>query len=98
MALVTPANPSDPFDDDLFRRRLAEAKARVAPVLPDLDPGDLDLILRSLLRPFGTASGSSCGSCVLASSSFDEACSSTGSALMLALPGTPPRRSRAGRR
>ena len=39
-------------------RSLAEqieaAKARIAPLLPDVDENDLDLILSSLLRPFGT--------------------------------------------
>jgi hypothetical protein len=27
---------------------------RLQPLLPDIDPGDLDLILTSLLRPFGS--------------------------------------------
>jgi hypothetical protein len=27
---------------------------RAAALLPDIDPGDLDLIVRSLARPFGT--------------------------------------------
>jgi hypothetical protein len=29
-------------------------KRRLAPLLPDIDPGDLDLILHSLVRPFGS--------------------------------------------
>jgi hypothetical protein len=29
-------------------------KKRLAPLLPDIDPHDLDLILHSLARPFGT--------------------------------------------
>ena len=33
---------------------LTEAKLRLQPMFPDMDPGDLDLILTSLLRPFGS--------------------------------------------
>jgi hypothetical protein len=33
---------------------LAATKCRLQPLLPDMDPGDLDLILTSLLRPFGS--------------------------------------------
>jgi hypothetical protein len=33
---------------------LATAMRRLQPLLPDMDPGDLDLILTSLLRPFGS--------------------------------------------
>ena len=33
---------------------LAATKRRLQPLLPDMDPGDLDLILTSLLRPFGS--------------------------------------------
>jgi hypothetical protein len=33
---------------------LAAAKRRLQPLFPDMDPGDLDLILSSLLRPFGS--------------------------------------------
>jgi hypothetical protein len=33
---------------------LAATKCRLEPLLPDMDPGDLDLILTSLLRPFGS--------------------------------------------
>jgi hypothetical protein len=29
-------------------------RARLGPELPDVDPGDLVLILQSVLRPFGT--------------------------------------------
>jgi hypothetical protein len=39
---------------EAFAQRLAAAKARISPVLPDVDPADLDLILASLLRPFGS--------------------------------------------
>jgi hypothetical protein len=33
---------------------LMAAKLRLQPLFPDMDPGDLDLILTSLLRPFGS--------------------------------------------
>jgi len=33
---------------------LTAAKLRLQPLLPDMDPGDLDLILTSLMRPFGS--------------------------------------------
>jgi hypothetical protein len=33
---------------------LTATKRRLQPLLPDMDPGDLDLILTSLLRPFGS--------------------------------------------
>jgi hypothetical protein len=32
----------------------AREKERLAVLLPDIDPGDLDLILTSLARPFGS--------------------------------------------
>jgi len=35
-------------------KQIEDAKKRVAPLLPDIDPADLDLILSSMLRPFGT--------------------------------------------
>ncbi|HEY5922252.1 MAG TPA: hypothetical protein VIV11_11305 [Kofleriaceae bacterium] len=34
--------------------RVLALRDRVAPLLPDMDPGDLLLILESLLRPFGS--------------------------------------------
>jgi hypothetical protein len=37
-----------------LEKEIDEAKSRVAPLVGDMDPGDLDLILSSLLRPFGT--------------------------------------------
>jgi hypothetical protein len=42
--------------EEAERLRIAvlDARARVAPMLPDIDPGDLLLILQSLLRPIGT--------------------------------------------
>ena len=50
--------------EDVFRQavawpgamaeELAAAKRRLQPLLPDIDPCDLDLILTSLLRPFGS--------------------------------------------
>jgi len=33
---------------------LATTVRRLQPLFPDIDPGDLDLILTSLLRPFGS--------------------------------------------
>jgi len=35
-------------------KQIAEAKRRVAPMLPDMDPADLDLTISSMLRPFGS--------------------------------------------
>jgi len=37
-----------------LRGAVLEARQRVAPLVPDIDPGDLLLILQSLLRPIGT--------------------------------------------
>jgi len=37
-----------------LRVAVLEARERVAPLLPDIDPGDLLLILQSLLRPIGS--------------------------------------------
>jgi hypothetical protein len=34
--------------------RVVALRDRIAPLLPDIDPGDLMLILESLLRPFGS--------------------------------------------
>jgi hypothetical protein len=36
-----------------FEEQVAAAKRRIAPAVADMDPGDVDLIVRSLLRPFG---------------------------------------------
>jgi hypothetical protein len=38
-------------DMDAFARRLEQARDRLAPRFPDMDPGDLLSILESLLRP-----------------------------------------------
>jgi len=35
-------------------KKIEDAKKRVEPLVADIDPGDLDLILSSLHRPFGT--------------------------------------------
>ena len=48
------AASSDSWADEPLEQRLAEAKLRIAHLVGDLDPGDVDLILRSLLRPFGS--------------------------------------------
>ncbi|HEY5920145.1 MAG TPA: hypothetical protein VIV11_00685 [Kofleriaceae bacterium] len=34
--------------------RVLALRDRIAPLVPDMDPGDLMLILESLLRPFGS--------------------------------------------
>ena len=44
----------DPVDAEALAARLVALRDRVAPRVPDMDPGDLLLILESLLRPFGT--------------------------------------------
>lgn len=47
---------SDPIETrpHIAAEELATAMRRLQPLLPDMDPGDLDLILTSLLRPFGS--------------------------------------------
>ena len=40
-----------PRDADLLVRKIADTCARVRPQLPELDPGDLRLIVRCLLLP-----------------------------------------------
>ncbi len=35
-------------------KQVEAARIRVAPLVPDVDPGDLLLILQSLLRPLGS--------------------------------------------
>jgi hypothetical protein len=42
-----------PEDPDVFVQRLQALHDRVAPQFPDIDPGDLLLILKALLRPAG---------------------------------------------
>ena len=37
-----------------LRERTLALRDRLAPLLPGIDPGDLILILQSLLRPIGT--------------------------------------------
>ena len=37
-----------------FARLVRETRERLQPVLPDIDPEDLDLILERVLRPWGT--------------------------------------------
>jgi hypothetical protein len=39
--------------EQLVAKVLAQ-RDRIAPLVPDLDPGDLMLIIESLLRPFGS--------------------------------------------
>jgi|SRR5437667_7493881 len=40
-----------PRDADLFVRKVADTCARLRPQLPQMDPGDLSLIVRCLLLP-----------------------------------------------
>ena len=42
------------MDANELVRQIREARARVEPLLPDMDPQDLVLILECLLRPVGT--------------------------------------------
>lgn len=51
-SLRRPARP-EPESEAARELRIQTAKHRLAPLLPEIDPGDLDLILRSLSRPFG---------------------------------------------
>ena len=41
-------------DAERLARRVREAQQRLAPRLPDMDPGDLGLILEALFRPPGS--------------------------------------------
>jgi hypothetical protein len=47
-----PRSPAE--DPDELRKAVLAARDRVSPALPGIDPGDLLLILQSLLRPPGT--------------------------------------------
>jgi hypothetical protein len=42
------------IDPAELARQVAAARARVGPLVPDIDPADLVLILQSLLRPPGS--------------------------------------------
>ena len=42
------------FDAEVFLRKEFAVRDRLAPLLPDIDPGDLLLTLECTLRPFGT--------------------------------------------
>ena len=42
------------FDPESFRRKVFAERDRLAPLLPEIDPADLLLILECTLRPFGT--------------------------------------------
>ncbi len=52
--VADPSPAAGGFDSEAIIARVEEAKKRIAPLLPDIDPGDLDLILASLFRPFGS--------------------------------------------
>lgn len=47
------SGPHDAAALEAYAERVREARDRLAPRLPDIDPGDLLLILQSLLRPAG---------------------------------------------
>lgn len=51
---TTTEEPTPAYDAQKFADEVDRVRARLAPALPDMDPGDLLLILQSLLRPFGT--------------------------------------------
>jgi hypothetical protein len=42
------------FDVEAFMEKVFATRDRLAPLLPDIDPADLLLILECTLRPFGT--------------------------------------------
>lgn len=42
------------MDAEELVRRIVEARGRIADRLPDVDPGDLLLILEMYFRPFGS--------------------------------------------
>ena len=42
------------FDVEAFTSNIMKERDRLAPLLPEIDPGELVLILQSVLRPFGT--------------------------------------------
>ncbi len=52
--MVDETSPDGVFDPEVLIARVEQAKKRLAPILADMDAGDLDLILMSLLRPFGS--------------------------------------------
>ena len=41
-------------ESEALAARVRAVRERVAPLVPDIDPGDLLLILESLVRPFGS--------------------------------------------
>jgi hypothetical protein len=43
-----------PDSPEALVAKVCELRDRVAPLLPDLDPADLIVILQSILRPFGS--------------------------------------------
>ena len=54
MARPKPPRVMSQRDAERLARRVKEAQERLAPRLPDMDPGDLGLILERLLRPPGS--------------------------------------------
>ena len=45
---------AEPDDFDAVLERVEEARRRLAPLLPDMDPGDLHAILVAIFQPWGT--------------------------------------------
>jgi hypothetical protein len=45
---------NDVEDPAAFSARVLAVRDELAPLLPDIDPGDLLVILHSMLRPLGT--------------------------------------------
>jgi hypothetical protein len=43
-----------PDEAEALAARVIALRDRIAPLVPDIDPGDLMLIVESLLRPFGS--------------------------------------------
>lgn len=47
-------DPEASWDVDAYAAQVRETYEALAPLLPDIDPGDLLVIVSSVLRPFGT--------------------------------------------
>ena len=43
----------DPAELEALVRRVQQEQSRLASLLPDIDPGDLNAILMAILRPWG---------------------------------------------
>ncbi len=47
------ADVADPSELQILLARVEKEQARLAPLLPDMDPGDLNSILVAMFRPWG---------------------------------------------